>query len=305
MTNTHSPSLRAPVISLSRARHRCRYRGSDLALQSVSNVSSCTDPTFGPCTKIELTWAKSHYEDKSTSRAKSRARATPVMTTSIVALQSEQTPGILFGFTLPGGLAACSTAQGTDSVTTAWPVFDTAAGELELASLALRSQSTESGAWGPSTRSKPIAAHSDTPRATGGAQGGLPLVLWPHAATPSPPPPPPGPGPHTKKWGCRVVPQGTDVTLTASMGGYGAYTPSKQGSGYDRHEGEYCGTHPTHTWAYTADVDEARAAKVTPFRDSFCAAHSFYRIHPGYRYRCGKSTFKRAACGSRREGKDA
>ena len=35
----------------------CRYLGDDLLLQSVSEVNSnCTDPTFGPCTRIDLAW---------------------------------------------------------------------------------------------------------------------------------------------------------------------------------------------------------------------------------------------------------
>ena len=181
------------------------------------------------------------------------------MTTSIVALQSEATPGILFEFTLPGGLATRPTSRGSSGVATAWPIFDAGGGEVDLASLALSSQSTMSGAWGPATRGRRIAAaapQSGYSRGSG-ATGGLPLVLWPHTAAPPPPPGPgPGPGPK-KKWGCRVVAQGTTVTLNASKGGYDAYTEGKDGVHYDEHRGEYCGTHPEHAWAYTADVGEA------------------------------------------------
>ena len=85
------------------------------------------------------------------------------------------------------------------------------------------------------------------------------MVLWPHATAPppAPSPPGPGPGPKKKKWKCRVVAQGTAVTLTPSKGGYDSYTESKNGTGYDKHPAEYCDTTPEHSWAYTADVDQA------------------------------------------------
>ena len=88
-----------------------RYRGDTLTLQSVSNVSSCTDPTFGPCSKVTLSWAKN------------TGGGGVVMTTSIIALQSNESAGIIFEFALPAGLTNCNARDGSPrEIATAWPV---------------------------------------------------------------------------------------------------------------------------------------------------------------------------------------
>jgi len=209
-----------------------------LKLLSVSAARNAMDATFGATKRVDIEWATASSPTKA------------CLTGALVALQNVNfAPGLVFEMGLPLG-SLIPSGGSSSSVGTAWPIFNTSAGSLDFATMALANQNTASSVWGPSSAKESAAG-------TGGMNGGAPLVLWPHHVAPGPAPGPPGPGPATKAK-CRVVGTSTKVTPVPSHDHqYDSYTPSTVGTSYDKHAGTYCETTPAHDWVYTGDVDKA------------------------------------------------
>ena len=213
-----------------------QYDGArgNLVVKSVGAATASHDPTFGPTLRVDVEWSKS------------ASSATACLTGAIVALQDAASSGIVFEFTLPLGCTDC-TAGSSETIGTAWPIFNTTAGAVALASLNLKSQAVDRGAWGPGV--SPGKQHA---QGMAGMAGGAPLVLWPHAYNPVTPSPGPSPGEHAQ---CRVTGDDSSAKLTKSRGGYDAYVQEGALGSYTKHAGMYCATTPAHDWAFTGDGD--------------------------------------------------